>query len=672
VATLAAAVFFVPSGASAQTTVKIADPVKQVDDARIQGGSYANRVFDNERLATKVHPSDATYHRRSVLKFDTHNTIPQGATIQSAILTLTLSKADSETRKLGLYRLSQTFDEDYASWTRRKSSDNWSSAGGDFDARFAEASVGSSVGAQVKFDITTLVQNVVNARYGSSRYTRIGLKDLGSGSNTSYKEFYNSEVSDASKRPTLTVVYGGGSGGGDDDGGSTTSGELPSGWQSRDVGSTGQRGSASGSGSSFTVSGAGDDVWDRSDEFHYAYRTFSGDGTITAQVSALSGSDEWTKVGVMIRASTSANAAHAFMLVSKDKGLAFQRRGDDGTSSEHTSGGSGTAPRYVRLARSGRTVTAYVSKDGSSWTKVGSDSVDLPSTALFGLAVSSHDSGRLATASFEKVKVESGTPPAPAPEEDDDAPTGSTLKVLHWNIHRGYDTDNRYNLSAIGSWVAKMNAHIISLNEVHNDTGYTDDNQPAELEAMLESKTGKSWYRYYRTIQGSTKGNGNLILSRFPISATGYCQLDTNRVAAQATVTVNGRNINFYSTHLDSADSGTRRIAQAKVLIKCLANDAEQKIVAGDFNAQSSTTEIGIMKDDYVDAWAKADANGDAYSYSGNSRWGATRKTRIDYVFYSQGASRLVLKKAEVIDTRDSDGDMPSDHKPLVVTFEVR
>ena len=683
--TLAAAVLFLPSGALAQTTVKISGPTDHVDDARIQGGSLADRVFDDERLATKVHPSSATYHRRSVLKFDTHNTVPRGATIQSAILTLTVSKADPETRRLGLYRLSQTFDEDYASWTHRKSGSQWDDAGGDFDQKFAEAAVGSTAGAKINFNVTTLVQGVVTEKYGSSRYTRVGIMDLGSGSDTSYKEFYNSEYSDASKRPVLTVVYGGSTttdGGGDEgDGGSgeTTTSVLPSGWTSRDIGSVGQSGSASNSGSSFTVSGAGDDVWGTSDEFHYVYRSLSGDGTISAEVAAISGAEDWTKVGVMMRGSTSSNAAQAFMLVSKAKGMAFQRRTASGASSSSTIGGTGTAPRWVRLARAGRTITAYGSKDGSSWIRIGSATFDIPSTILVGLAVSSHDSGRLATGSFESVKVVTGTPSSPAPTDSDDeedepapAPTGSTLKVLHWNIHRGYTSDNRYNLTTIGSWLAKMSPNIISLNEVHNDTSYTDDNQPYELKKMLESKTGQTWYSYFRTTEGSSRGHGNLILSRFPISSTGYCQLDSARVAAQVTVNVNGRNVNFYSTHLDSAESGSRRISEVKVLLNCLDNDAEQKIVAGDFNAQSSSTEISIMKGDYIDAWAKADSNDDAYSYSGNSRWGATRNTRIDYVFYSESASRLSLQKAQVVDTRDSDGDMPTHHKPLIVTFTVQ
>jgi regulation of enolase protein 1 (concanavalin A-like superfamily) len=199
---------------------------------------------------------------------------------------------------------------------------------------------------------------------------------------------------------------GGGGGGGDDDDPPT---ELPAGWLARDVGAVGQPGSASGSNGSFTVSGAGADVWGTADAFHFAYTPMAGDVTVTAQVSSITGSQAWTKVGVMIRSSTAANAAHAFMLVSTSKGLAFQRRGQDGGTSAHTSGGTGTAPRWVRLTRNGGLVTAYASTNGTSWTTVGSATIALPATALVGIAVSSHDTTRLATASLNNVSIQAVT-----------------------------------------------------------------------------------------------------------------------------------------------------------------------------------------------------------------------------------------------------------------------
>ena len=213
---------------------------------------------------------------------------------------------------------------------------------------------------------------------------------------------------------TILLEAGGTAGGGDPN---PPSDPLPSGWQSQDIGNVGTAGSTSGSGDSFTVRGAGADVWGGADAFHYAYRPLSGDGTITARVSSIGGTEAWTKVGVMIRASTASNAAHAFMLVSSGKGLAFQRRTATGAASLHTSGGSGTAPRWVRLSRSGNVIAAAVSADGASWTAVGSDTFAMPSDVLVGLAVSSHQPSVLATGVFDSVLVEAGgsVPPPPPP-----------------------------------------------------------------------------------------------------------------------------------------------------------------------------------------------------------------------------------------------------------------
>jgi endonuclease/exonuclease/phosphatase (EEP) superfamily protein YafD len=76
------------------------------------------------------------------------------------------------------------------------------------------------------------------------------------------------------------------------------------------------------------------------------------------------------------------------------------------------------------------------------------------------------------------------------------------------------------------------------------------------------------------------------------------------------------------------------------------------------------------MTGTYYDVWREAVIDGAAVAFSGNS--GQTRNGRIDYIFQSKGAVALVLKGARVFDTRDASGVRPSDHRPLLATFEVR
>jgi endonuclease/exonuclease/phosphatase family metal-dependent hydrolase len=156
------------------------------------------------------------------------------------------------------------------------------------------------------------------------------------------------------------------------------------------------------------------------------------------------------------------------------------------------------------------------------------------------------------------------------------------------------------------------------------------------------------------------------------LAMTSYGQLSTRRVAVNAAVYVNGRLINIWSTHLDSrTTTSSYRIAEVKALQSCVSSFAQQRIIAGDFNARDFTTEINSMESAYYDGWAEAAADGTAISYPGNTAFGATRNTRIDYV-WATVATAVTIKSAQVYDTRDSRGYMPSDHKPLMVTFEVR
>ena len=84
-----------------------------------------------------------------------------------------------------------------------------------------------------------------------------------------------------------------------------------------------------------------------------------------------------------------------------------------------TTGAFTGAPRWVKLTRRRHLVTAYESADGVTWTLVGSDTIALPATALMGLAVSSHSTTTLASATFDNVTVgplsTTAPPPSPSP-----------------------------------------------------------------------------------------------------------------------------------------------------------------------------------------------------------------------------------------------------------------
>jgi endonuclease/exonuclease/phosphatase family metal-dependent hydrolase len=124
------------------------------------------------------------------------------------------------------------------------------------------------------------------------------------------------------------------------------------------------------------------------------------------------------------------------------------------------------------------------------------------------------------------------------------------------------------------------------------------------------------------------------------------------------------------TTHL-YYDSASWRLDQIGELTAWAKGLAEQRIIAGDFNAQPTTTEYATMKGTYVDSWAQAKSDGTAVSYPDNPT-GKTRNSILDYIFYSKGATGLKLVSSQVFDVRDANGVMPSDHRPLLSVFTIK
>ncbi len=151
----------------------------------------------------------------------------------------------------------------------------------------------------------------------------------------------------------------------------------------------------------FTMTGSGTDIWDVGtagdyrDEFHFAYKTLTGPGTIIARVESVENTNDWAKAGVMIRETLEPGSVHAYGCVTPANGVASQGRIDNGGASFNTAEGGITAPHWVKLERSiSGILTVSHSADGSSWIPVSGSNptnIQMGSTVYIGLAVTSHD-----------------------------------------------------------------------------------------------------------------------------------------------------------------------------------------------------------------------------------------------------------------------------------------
>jgi hypothetical protein len=169
-----------------------------------------------------------------------------------------------------------------------------------------------------------------------------------------------------------------------------------------DIGDVGAAGGVAVSDTGTQVSGSGADIWGTTDAFNYDYTSLINDGGMFARVTSLENTSPFAKAGIMIRASTDPSAAHVILDVKPDGGIEFMARSTTGDTTTFLGGSTRSFPITLYLVRSGTTINAYVI-DGTQNTPIGSVSIDLPSDALIGLAVTSHARGTLATATFDVV-----------------------------------------------------------------------------------------------------------------------------------------------------------------------------------------------------------------------------------------------------------------------------
>ena len=391
--------------------------------------------------------------------------------------------------------------------------------------------------------------------------------------------------------------------------------------------------------------------------------------------------------------SSAAAAAVAFTVQSTHKqtaGLGSNTTADAGNGIDYAFKFSGTTIWEVREKGTYRTEGSFTSTDVfkvavengivnyyKNGTRVYTSAVPAPATLV--VDASLQTIGATVQIVSATTSGTTTTPPAPAPAPEPGpapapAPTGSTMRVLQWNIHHGgYGTDNVYDPNRVATWVAKMNPDVVMFNEVEKYTSWGNQNQPEVYKTLLQQKTGKTWYYLFAQEFGdwNANGKGNLILSTYPIQVTDRYEMIHNydRTIGLATITVNNRDITLISTHLDPYDQGLR-LNQATEVTTWSASQPENRIITGDMNAWPDQTSIAQFNKYYYDSWTVAAAKGTATAFSGNN--GETKNGRIDYIFYSKASANLSVKSSQVIDTRDANGVMPSDHRPVLTTFEVK
>ena len=156
---------------------------------------------------------------------------------------------------------------------------------------------------------------------------------------------------------------------------------------------------------------AGTDIWGTADEFRFAYKNLSGDGSLIAYVESVSRANEWTKGGVMIRETLEAGSKFAAVYSTPDYGCRYQARltmGVDAVSDSSIATDEQIAlraPHWVKIERVGSSFNGYYSTDGENWTAMAwnPQTIVMGANAYIGLVLTSHAAGVLASAEFSGI-----------------------------------------------------------------------------------------------------------------------------------------------------------------------------------------------------------------------------------------------------------------------------
>src|SRR5256885_8646996 len=159
-----------------------------------------------------------------------------------------------------------------------------------------------------------------------------------------------------------------------------------------------------------------------------------------------------------------------------------------------------------------------------------------------------------------------------------------TIRVMTYNIHVGVGMDKKLDLPRIAGVIKQQHPDLVGLQEV--DRGVERTQRIDEIAELAKLTHMDYAFAFNLRYQGGQYGVA--ILSRFPISSFDHRLYKNTREAERrgfirAEVAINGRTVNFVTTHLDyQYDDG--RVFEAEQLLSALKDVKGPLILVGDFN----------------------------------------------------------------------------------------
>jgi endonuclease/exonuclease/phosphatase family metal-dependent hydrolase len=245
--------------------------------------------------------------------------------------------------------------------------------------------------------------------------------------------------------------------------------------------------------------------------------------------------------------------------------------------------------------------------------------------------------------------------------------TRVSIRVMTYNVHSCINMDGKISPARIAKVIAHYDPDIVALQELDVKrfrTGEIDQAQVIAEELEMEC-------HFSPAFQIEEEQYGNAILSRFPLRLVRAGALPTlthlpnleKRGVLWAEITVNGREIQLFNTHLGLRHK--ERLVQGDALMgpEWLGHPdrCNPTIVCGDFNAQPHSRVCRKIRRSFNDAQILLDDHRPQRTFFGRYPIG-----RIDHVFVSP---EIIVHGVEV--PRTALTLVASDHLPLIVEVSV-
>ena len=183
----------------------------------------------------------------------------------------------------------------------------------------------------------------------------------------------------------------------------------------------------------YWMKGAGSNIWDRTDAFHYLYTRLSGNFIVQAELYWPEPSTTpHRKAGWMIRGSLDPDAVHVSAVAHGNGLIALQYRAHPGdiTSEQQLPIDSAWV---LQLERQGNRYIFSAARFGDTLKQIEVDTVHLPDTVYVGLFVCAHQPDRTESVIFRNVRIIRPAPPTLVPYRDY---LGSHIEIL--DVHNGH------------------------------------------------------------------------------------------------------------------------------------------------------------------------------------------------------------------------------------------